>query len=52
MLAEKQKTYLLTIPKNRKAIVKPFNPKSLSVAQEIMSQIESVEPNLKVKLLG
>ncbi|HLD70736.1 MAG TPA: hypothetical protein VI937_02545 [Negativicutes bacterium] len=52
MLTEKQIAYLATIPEDRIAIIKPFNPKGLFVTQEIISQIKSVAPNLEVKSLG
>ena len=52
MLNEGQKKYLATIPEDRKAIIKPFNPKGLVVAEEIISEIKLVEPSLEVQLLG
>ncbi|OGZ30306.1 MAG: hypothetical protein A2931_02065 [Candidatus Niyogibacteria bacterium RIFCSPLOWO2_01_FULL_45_48] len=52
MLTEDQIKYLATIPDNQKVAVKPFNPRGLCVAKQIIADIKSVEPDLKVILLG
>ncbi len=52
MLTEKQLKYITTIPESRKALIKPFNPKGLLVAQEITEEIKSLTPDLEIKLLG
>lgn len=52
MLTEGQIKYLVTIPDDKKIVVKPFNPKGLEVANEIIASIKSIEPDLKVLLLG
>lgn len=52
MLTAGQIRYLATIPDNKKMVVKPFNPKGLDVANQIIADIKSVEPDLEIILLG
>jgi len=51
-LTEGQIKYLATIPDEKKMIVKPFNPRGLDIANQVIANIKSVEPNLEVLLLG
>ena len=52
MLTHGQIKYLATIPDDKKIIVKPFNPKGLDIANGIIAEIKSEEPDLEVVLLG
>lgn len=52
MLTEGQIKYLATIPDDQKMVVKPFNPKGLDIANQIISDIKAVEPDLEVVCLG
>ncbi|MGH7141587.1 MAG: hypothetical protein ACREGH_03075 [Minisyncoccia bacterium] len=52
MLTDGQRNYLSKIPKNQKVVVKPFNPKSLEIVDEIISGIKVVEPDLEVECAG
>ena len=52
MLTQKQQDYLETIPDNRVAQIAPFNPDVQKTAHNIISEIESVLPSLKVTYLG
>lgn len=52
MLTEGQIKYLATIPDDQKMVVKPFNPKGLGIANQIIADIKSVEPDLEVVCLG
>lgn len=50
-LTDGQIKYLATISDDKKMVVKPFNPKGLDIANQIITDIKSVEPNLEVVLL-
>ncbi len=52
MITQKQQNYLDTIPDYRIAHVVPFNPASQKVAQDIIREVESALPGLKVTYLG
>ena len=52
MLTKGQIKYLATIPNDQKMVVKPFNPKGLDIANKVIADIKSVEPDLEVLLLG
>ena len=52
MLTQKQQDYLDTTPDYRIAHVVPFNPASKKVAEDIIKEIESALPSLKVTYLG
>jgi len=52
MLTEGQTKYLATVPDYQRMVVKPFNPKGLTIANQIISDIKSIEPNLEVMLPG
>src|SRR3989344_6206530 len=52
MLTDGQNKYLATIPDDKKMVIKPFNPKGLKIANQIISAIKSIEPHLDVLLLG
>ena len=52
MLTEGQIKYLATIPNDKKMTIKPFNPKGLDIANQIIESIKSVEPDLEVVLMG
>ena len=52
MLTKGQIKYLATISDDQRMIVKPFNPVGLDIANQIISDIKSVEPDLEVMLLG
>jgi hypothetical protein len=52
MLTEGQIKYLSTVPDDKRMVVKPFNPRGLEIADEIISRIKVVEPELEALLLG
>lgn len=52
MLTEGQIDYLAKIPDNQKMVVKPFNPKGLDIANQIITDIKAVDPDLEVICLG
>lgn len=52
MLTEGQIRYLATISDDKKIVVKTWNPKGLDVANRVMTDIRSLEPNLEIVLLG
>lgn len=52
MLTEGQIKYLATVPDDQQMVVKPFNPRGLEIAEEIIASIKAVEPELEVMLLG
>ena len=52
MLTEGQIKYLASIPDDKMMVVKPWNPKGLDIADQIIADIKSVEPDLEVVLLG
>ena len=52
MLTEGEKKYLATVPDDKKVVVKPWNPKGLEIAEKIIAEIKSIEPNLEIVLLG
>ena len=52
MLTEGQIKYLATVPEDKKMVVKPWDPKGLDIANQIIMDIKSVEPDLEVILLG
>ncbi len=52
MLTQNQINYLATIPDDKKVVVKPFNPKGLDIADKIVADIKSVEPDLEVVHMG
>lgn len=52
MLTEGQVKYLATVPDDQKMVVKPFNPRGFEIAEEIITSIKTLEPDLEVLLLG
>lgn len=52
MLTEGQTKYLVKVPDDQKMVVKPFNPKGLEIANQIIGEIKDVEPELEVVCLG
>lgn len=52
MLTEGQLKYLAKVPDDQKMVVKPFNPRGLKIAEQIIADIKAVEPELEVMLLG
>ena len=52
MLTEGQIKYLAKVPDDQKMVVKPFNPRGLEIAEEIISSIKAFEPDLEVLLIG
>jgi GrpB-like predicted nucleotidyltransferase (UPF0157 family) len=48
MLTQNQEKYLLTIPEDKVAIIKPFDPKVWETAQTIIGQIKNEVPDLEV----
>ena len=52
MLTEGQIKYLATIPDDQKMVVKPFNPKGLEIADQVIVDIKAIEPRLETMLLG
>lgn len=52
MLTEDQIKYLATVPDNKRMTIRPFNPKGLDIAGQIIKDIKSVEPDLEVVLMG
>ena len=52
MLTEGQIKYLAKVPDDQKMVVKPFNPRGLEIAEQIIANIKAVEPKLEVMLLG
>ena len=52
MLTEGQKNYLAKMPDDQKMVVKPFNPKGLEIADQVIAEIRKVEPDLDIMLLG
>ena len=51
-LTEGEEKYLATITDDKMMVVKPFNPKGLEIADQIIKEIKSVEPGLEILLLG
>lgn len=52
MLTTDEKDYLSKIPKDKRFIIKPFNPLALKVARQIINQVHQVAKNLKVIHMG
>jgi len=52
MLTEGQIKYLAKVPDDQKMVVKPFNPRGLEIAEQIIADIKALEPELEVMLLG
>jgi hypothetical protein len=52
MLTEGQSNYLSKVSDDQKMVVKPFNPKGLEVANQIIAEIKAVEPDLEVICIG
>ena len=52
MLTKEQEKFLLTIPKDKIAIIKPWNPKIHKAAQKIIARIKAVDPKLEVLYIG
>lgn len=52
MLTDGEIKYLATMPDDKKVIVKPFNPRGLEIADKIIMDIKSLEPDLEVMLIG
>lgn len=52
MLTEGQTKYLAKVPDDQKMVVKPFNPKGLEVANQIIAEIKAVEPDLEAICVG
>lgn len=52
MLTEGQIKYLATVPDDQRMVVKPFNPRGLDIANNIIFDIKTLEPDLGVMLLG
>ena len=52
MLTEGQINYLSKVPDDQKMIVKPFNPKGLEVADQIIAEIKAIAPGLEVVCIG
>ncbi|MBI4039238.1 hypothetical protein HY388_00215 [Candidatus Daviesbacteria bacterium] len=52
MLTPRQEKYLLTIPEDKVAAIKPFDPKSVDVANEIIRSIKEIDSSLDVLLIG
>ena len=52
MLTEGQTKYLAKVPDDQKMVVKPFNPRGLEIAEQVIADIRAVEPELEVLLLG
>src|SRR3989344_9456729 len=52
MLTEGQINYLSKVPDDQKMVVKPFNPKGLEVANQVMAEIKAIEPDLEVVCIG
>ncbi|MDP4001172.1 MAG: hypothetical protein Q8P83_02945 [bacterium] len=52
MLTEGQIHYLSKVPDDQKMVVKPFNPKGLEIANQIIAEIKAVEPDLEVLCVG
>jgi len=48
MLTQNQEKYLLTIPADKAAVIKSFDPKARETAQSIIGQIKNEAPNLEV----
>lgn len=52
MLTDWQIHYLSKIPDDQKMVVKPFNPKGLEVANQIITEIKAIEPDSAVVCIG
>ena len=52
MLTEGEANYLAKIPDDQKMVVKPWNPKGLEIADQVIAEIKAVEPDLEIMLLG
>ena len=52
MLTPNQEKYLLTIPEDKVAIIKPLHPSVKETARAIIRQIKNEMPNLEVFLAG
>lgn len=52
MLTPDQEKYLLTIPKNKKVKIYPFDPKVRDIANEIIQKIKEFSHNLEVLFMG
>jgi len=51
-LTEGQIKYLVSIPDDKTMVVKPWNPKGLEIANQVIADIKLIEPDLEVMLLG
>jgi hypothetical protein len=52
MLTEGEIKYLDSVADDKRMVVKPWNPRGLEVAEIIIANIKTIEPNLEVLLLG
>ncbi len=52
MLTPNQKKYLLTIPEDKVAVIKPFDPKVRDAADKITQRIKNESPDLEVVFGG
>lgn len=52
MLTKGQANYLAKVPDDQKMVVKPFNPRGLEIANQVIAEIKEIEPELEVILLG
>ena len=52
MLTKGQTKYLSTISDDKRIVVKPFNLRGLDIANKVIDEIKSIEPDLEVMLLG
>lgn len=52
MLTEAQKKYLETIPEDKAARVKAWDPKTKAVAEKIMERIRAADPNVRIYYTG
>ena len=52
MLTPNQERYLLTIPKDKRVKIYPYNPKAKIIAEEIIKKIHEVFPQLEVVHIG
>jgi GrpB-like predicted nucleotidyltransferase (UPF0157 family) len=52
MLTAGQIKYLEKVPESKRVNVKPFNPKGLEIANQIIAEIKAVEPGLEVICVG
>lgn len=52
MLTETQERYLETIPEDKITVIKPWDPRCVAVANQIIKAIKAAEPDLEILYTG